>query len=332
MNQLHLVPGPSQADFDAFKSTLRRVLFELPVSAWQLVDGAYVAEYPTEWVTANSIDWIMYDDSYRTALRADISEVKITGGGGIKFTTAVKPAATLSGEIRAMAVGDDKVAMVVQDTAMPTLRDVPFTIYVSDWELNEDDVYEALFETAYVTESSKDWIEFDESVDLNATAEVKAVKQQGGGGIVFKTSRLPEGNITGTILPFDNGDGKILYAVQDTVIPIANGGTGGSNLAMAQENLGIAALQDSITSLITKATGTTPTYQGVTTIPYPSGFDANNTLILGFRLQNELRDGWYSNSWANISISPHANGIRVYSNWNVPALAGGTIEVFITKI
>lgn len=221
--------------------TLRVVPFSIGVASWTLSNGVYSYTFQSAYVTLTSVEFIEYDSSYRNAVRGDVNATKATGGGGVVFTTDVLPVATLSGEIRVFDSDDGKVAIVTQMTALPTMREVPFTITASQWALNADDLYEAVFTTSYVTSTSHDFVEFDESIE-NATDGIKVTKASTG--MKFLSRRVPAGSISGTITPLDNADGKIAVVLEDTVVPISNGGTGASSVAGAKENLGITALEN----------------------------------------------------------------------------------------
>lgn len=245
-----LVPAPSAGDQDKClmgdgtwatpgDGTLRVVPFSIGVASWVLSEGLYSYTFLTEYITETSVEFIEYSNSYRTAVLGDMNTAKVTGGGGITFTTDVLPVSTLEGEIRIFDRDDGKLAIVTQMTSLSTIRDVPFTISVLNWNLNEDDMYEAVFETPFVTATSHDFVEFDESAE-NATDSIKVVKASTG--MKFITKRIPAGNISGTITPLDNADGKVAIVVQDTVMPISSGGTGANTLALAQQNLGITDL------------------------------------------------------------------------------------------
>lgn len=227
--------------------TLRVVPFSIGVTDWVLGNGQYKCNKQTEHVTLSSVEFVEYSSSFRSAIRGDIEAAKTPGGGGVTFITNAKPVGILTGEIRVFDRNDGKVAIITQATELPTMRDVPFTVEVSDWAINASGKYEAVFETAYVTATSHDFVEFDESIE-NATDGIKVIKAEYNGeviGLKFVSRRIPAGDISGIVTPLDNADGKIAVALQDTVMPIANGGTGANTLQGAQDALGITELRES---------------------------------------------------------------------------------------
>ena len=129
-----------------------------------------------------------------------------------------------------------------------TLRDIPIMIATTDWTLTGGK-YVAEFDTAYITETSKDFVIFDESYKMFAQADVVADKKTGGGGMVFKTAVQPIGYISGTIYTVDANDGKVPVLLEDTVTPITNGGTGQSTLAGAKQAFGITDLEGDVTTI-----------------------------------------------------------------------------------
>lgn len=129
-----------------------------------------------------------------------------------------------------------------------TLRTIPFTIPTSAWT-ESNGIYTATFASAYITETSKEMCTFDESLRNRAKRDINISKTSGGGSITLTTSALPTGAISGTIFTIDADDGKVCMVIEDTVLPIANGGTGANTLAEAKENLGISAIAEQVEEL-----------------------------------------------------------------------------------
>ena len=123
-----------------------------------------------------------------------------------------------------------------------TLRTVPFAIPANSWTLSSN-TYTYTFNTEYVTLISKEIVTFDETLEA-AAACLLIDKKSGGGGLVFSTTEQPDSTINGTIYVVDRDDGRIPVLLQNTVIPITNGGTGANSLAGAQSNLGIQNMID----------------------------------------------------------------------------------------
>ena len=147
-----------------------------------------------------------------------------------------------------------------------TMREVPFTIETSAWSASGGN-YVANFNTAYVTTSSKEIITYDVSY-RSARADVIVAKKSGGGGLTFTTRQRPDGALSGTAYVWDNSDGKIPVIIEGTVVPIANGGTGQSSLAGAQQVLGITELNSNVATLNRKFTWITLSSEATTnTIP-----------------------------------------------------------------
>jgi hypothetical protein len=176
--------------------------------------------------------------------------------------------------------------------ARSTLRDVPFAVGVSDWTLSNG-VYTANFLSDYITSSCKVILTYEPTLE-NARAYINAAKKTGGGGLTFTTSTIPVGTVTGTAYVFDNDDNKVPTLIENTVTPIANGGTGQSSLAGAQQALGITALN----TQIAKQTAQTfvpncPTNCSV----WNNGCyyqKAGNvvTLYMGFKMENVTQTGF----------------------------------------
>jgi len=211
---------------------------------------------------------------------------------------------------------------------MGTLREVPFAVAVSDW--SGSGTFTANFTTAYVTSTSKEIVMFDSSLRTYGTADINTAKKSGGGGITFTTSKKPTGTITGTIFVFAAQDGKVPYIIENTVTPIANGGTGQSSLAGAQSALGITALSNQIGTLNSKlttedatvswesVTGFTPLYGDLSrfgnVVTYRITFTASSSGIQG----NGLKLGTIPSAFI-----PHANR-------TVDGLGGYNSDAFTT--
>ena len=146
------------------------------------------------------------------------------------------------------------------------MRKVPFSVTVGDWVL-DDGVYVAEFATEYVTASSSEFAFYTSSYSQYAVSDIVMDKKPGGGALVFTTTDLPTGTIAGTLYVFDNNDGKIPVIMEDTVLPIANGGTGENTLAGAKNALGIEQLESDVADInahLAKQTGTAEVPSGVT--------------------------------------------------------------------
>ena len=129
-----------------------------------------------------------------------------------------------------------------------TMRVVPFAIATTDWTGNSSP-YTATFLTSYITSASVEEVIYDSSIASYAKAHISSAKKSGGGGLVFTSAKKGTGTITGNILVWANDDGKLPVLIEDTVTPIANGGTGQSSLAGAKQALGITALSEVIENL-----------------------------------------------------------------------------------
>ena len=128
-----------------------------------------------------------------------------------------------------------------------TKRYVTLAVATSEWTLSSG-VYTAEFTTAYVTATSHEKIFWDKAYFDYAVTAVDATKKSGGGGVILTTATIPTGTIQGQLEIIDNDDGKIPTIIEATTVPIANGGTGASNLAGAKANLEIPTVVNVLNS------------------------------------------------------------------------------------
>lgn len=231
------------------QSMLINIDFSIQTSDWTLSNGVYTYELTTAYVTATSKEIVQYDSSLRTYGQYDIDAVKKTGGGGMIFSTLILPTGTISGSLYVFANENGNVAVIVGEAVKQSaLRDVPFTILVSDWVL-DDDIYVCEYLNSNITNTSKDIITYDSSYRSSAKADINVEKKSGGGGLVFTTSVIPTGSISGNAYSFDNIDGKLPILVSDTVTPIDGGGTGQNTLSGVKSAFGITSLESQVSSL-----------------------------------------------------------------------------------
>lgn len=134
-----------------------------------------------------------------------------------------------------------------------TYRKIPFTLALADWSQSGGQ-WVVNFDTIYVTDTSDDNVKFSDSIVSYEKAHIFWEKKSGGGGIKFTTATKPTGAITGVITAFDNDDGKVPTLLEDTVTPIANGGTGQSTLNGAKQALGITDLADHMANYLLNVT------------------------------------------------------------------------------
>ena len=168
------------------------------------------------------------------------------------------------------------------DINKSTLRDVPFAIAVNDW-VSSNGQWVANFTTAYVTATSKEIGYYNKSIVDYAKAHILMEKKSGGGGLVFTTAKKPTGLIEGTVLVFDNDDLKLPVLIEDTVVSIANGGTGANTLAGAKNNLGITALSDQIANVTGFIKAFTNTGKTTLTIATKQTINAKSVFLVAYK-------------------------------------------------
>ena len=129
-----------------------------------------------------------------------------------------------------------------------TMRRVPFAIGKDDWVENSGTfTYE--FMNAYVTSSSFEIGTYDHSYRDYAKADVDMDKKSGGGGMVFTTTARPSGTISGSLYVWDNNDNKIPVILEDTVVPVENGGTDSTTVAGIRSKIGLSSASSAKTTL-----------------------------------------------------------------------------------
>lgn len=125
-----------------------------------------------------------------------------------------------------------------------SMRRVPFAIGKDDWTEVDSSTYTYEFVTTYVTTSSFDIVTFDHSVLSYAEGAPSFEKKNGGGGIAFTTKTRPTGTVSGSIFIWDNNDNKVPVILEDTVVPIENGGTNATSILGILSNLGLGSAND----------------------------------------------------------------------------------------
>lgn len=159
-----------------------------------------------------------------------------------------------------------------------TMRDVPFAVAVADWTLSSG-VYSAEFTSAYITASSKEIATYEANYRDYAKASISIDKKSGGGGMIFTTSVIPTGTITGHLYVWDNDDNKVPVLIEDTVVSIANGGTGQSSLAGVKSAFGIDALNEQIGELGTSLVSATAKIDIHSSITWGTAVDTSSSKI-----------------------------------------------------
>lgn len=211
----------SGVSYDADTNYIYAVL-QTPTTRNITIDGSYnVSDHGIEFFAGTSVPVFaecIYGENLKDKLRTDV------------LTISAQTLSTAQKDQVATNLGIDR----------SVLRDVPFAVATTDWTL-VNGVYTANFASDYVTSASKVILTYDNTL-TNAQAHISAAIKSGGGGMTFTTSVVPTGTITGNLYVFAGNDNKIPVLIEDTVVGLANGGTGQSSLSGAQEVLGITAL------------------------------------------------------------------------------------------
>ena len=184
-----------------------------------------------------------------------------------------------------------------------TLREVPLTIATTDWS-GSGSSWSAEFTSAYITTTSKDVVIFDSSVKTYKAYNIVANKKTGGGGLVVTTTKKPTGTITGTIYTIDANDGKVPILIENTVTPIANGGTGESTLAGAKNALGITALAEQIGNLQNIALTLTSTMSSKASVTSGGVYTCGRYYGLNLVIQANASISTGEVKWGTVSTPP----------------------------
>ena len=168
---------------------------------------------------------------------------------------------------------------VTECLASGTMRTVPMTIGTTDWT-GSSAPYTATVDSLYITTTSVDLVVWGSNL-TNAKAHISSEKKSGAGGMKFTTSVKPTGSVSCTVLVWDNDDGKVGTLLQDTVVTVANGGTGQSTVAGAKQALGVTAVEESVSTLSSQMTSLV-TYETQSLYYDVNGISAQITVPTGY--------------------------------------------------
>lgn len=101
------------------RATMRPVPFDVPVSAWSGSGSSWTATFLTDYITSTSHEILTFTSSIKAAKADDLDAAKKSGGGGLVFTSSVKPIDTISGTAYVWDADDGKVPIIIEGTVTP---------------------------------------------------------------------------------------------------------------------------------------------------------------------------------------------------------------------
>lgn len=230
-----------------FQYNYARLQVNNTAAQYIIFDSNESTNYTSDITLQAGVYWVYYNNSKYYLRRNSFTVGSINGnlvGNAISkdVDTSISSGSTSTNLPTSEAVATF-VSGQIDNALKTTLRDIPITVTVNDWELSNG-VYTAEFDSEYITGSSKEITIFDSTYRTYARDDIIISKQTGGGGLVLTTGVIPTGTISGTIYAIDTDDGKVAVVMEETTVPIANGGTGQSTLAGAQDALGITEINN----------------------------------------------------------------------------------------
>lgn len=100
--------------------TMRDVPFAIATTDWTSSNGVYRADFTSQYITADSKEFAIYDNTIRTAAKGDINVEKTTVSNSVvmRFTTNRMPTSTIAGKFYVWANDDNKVPTIIENTVV----------------------------------------------------------------------------------------------------------------------------------------------------------------------------------------------------------------------